>query len=86
MAKAKRARKRVGGKSSRGPQGAVNALVDAIVELGEAAQGLKESWKHIAKAGKDGKRVVKPLERAGKAVVSRAKKLVGMGKKRKKKL
>gem|GEM_PF-5152141 len=52
---------------------AAQSAVDAVVELGHAAEGLKSSWAHITKAGKNGKRAIAPIQNMGKTVTKMSK-------------
>ncbi|HEV3245079.1 MAG TPA: hypothetical protein VG102_01860 [Candidatus Paceibacterota bacterium] len=52
-----------------GGGGITNAVMEAAVEIGHAAESFKDSMTHVQKARQKGKRAVEPIRRAGKKAI-----------------
>lgn len=61
--------KRSSTRADKKDSGVTNALVNAAVEIGHAAEHIKSSLEHFSKAREKGKDAIEPVERAGKKAV-----------------
>jgi hypothetical protein len=52
-----------------------NAIIDAAVEIGRAAEALQESIGHFQNAAQKGERAVAPIRKAGKKAVDAVRKI-----------
>ena len=62
--------------SQRGARGVMAAAADAAIEIGQAAEDLKSSWKHVQRAQKRGSSAMRPAVRAGKKTMKAVRKRV----------
>lgn len=60
------------------PKGMVGSVVDAAVEMGQAAESFLESWSHVKAARRTGDRVVKKAKKVSKGAYKQTKRLVGL--------